>query len=88
MDVSALLITNPESPSLEEPREDAFDDGAMLDQAASIFGAASRDFRDDSSLPERFADLVLGIVGLVCVERVGPSSPTAPRPLDGGNGID
>jgi len=30
----------------------------------------------------------LGIVGPVCVKGVGPSSPTAPRPLDGGNGID
>jgi len=43
MDVSALLITNPESPLLEEPCEDAFDDGTMLAQAASVFGVPSRD---------------------------------------------
>ena len=88
MDVSALLITNPESPLLEEPCEDAFDDGAMLAQAASVFGVPSRDPRDDPSLPERFADLILGIISPVCVQGVGPASPPAPRPLDGGNGID
>ena len=78
MDVSALLITNPESPLLEEPCEDAFDDGTMLAQAASVFGVPSRDPRDDPSLPERFADLILGIISPVCVQGVRPASPPAP----------
>jgi hypothetical protein len=73
---------------LEQPGEDALDNGPMLAQAASVFGVPSRDSGDDPSLPERFADLVLGIVGPVCVQRVGPASPATPRPLDGGNGID
>ena len=78
MDVSALLIMNPEAPLLEDPCEGAFDDGTMLAQAASVFGVPSRDPQDDPSLPERFADLVLGIVSPVCVQGVGPSSPAAP----------
>ena len=78
MDVIALLITNPESPLLEQPSEDALDNGPMLAQAASVFGIPSRDPGDDSSLPERFADLVFGIVGPVCVQGVGPASPATP----------
>jgi hypothetical protein len=69
MDPIALLITNPEAPLLEEPFEVAFDHGMMLAQAASVFGVPSRDSRDDPSLPERFADLVFGIVSPVCVQR-------------------
>ena len=60
----------------------------MLAQAASMFGVPSRDPGDDPSLPERFADLVLGIVGPVCLQGVGSAPPASPRPLDGGNGID
>jgi len=73
---------------LSSPCEDAFDDGTMLAQAASVFGVPSRDPRDDPSLPERFADLVFGNISPVCVQGVGPASPPAPRPLDRGNGID
>ena len=42
MDVIALLITNPEAPLLEQPGEDALDNGPMLAQTASVFGVPSR----------------------------------------------
>ena len=51
-------------------------------------GIPSRDFGDDSSLPEWCSNLVIGIVGPVCVQGVGSASPAAPRPFDGRNGID
>jgi len=82
MDVRPFLVTIPEVPLLEQPGEDALDNGPMLDQVASVFGVPSRDPGDDPSLPERFADLVFGILGPVCVQGVGPASPATPRPLD------
>lgn len=67
MDFRPFLVTNPEAPLLEQPSEDALDNGAMLAQAASMDCVPSCDLENDLPLPEWFAVLVLGIAGLVSV---------------------
>ena len=87
MDVIALLLTDPQSPLLEEPAEDPLDDAAVFSQTAPLAGIPSCDPGNDPLGPEGPANLFLGIIGSVRIQLHWPFAPSTARAFDGRNRI-
>ncbi len=87
MDVVTLLISNPESPLLEEPGKYTFDDGTMLPQATAMRCISFRDHGYYFPSSERLSNFSLGIISTISIQFDRPSSPSAIGSLNGRNGI-
>ena len=87
MDVVTLLISNPESPLLEEPGKYTFDDGTMLPQATAMRCVSFRDHRYYFPSSERLSNFSLGIISTISIQFDRSSSPSDIGSFNGRKGI-
>jgi hypothetical protein len=87
MDVITLLVTNPKSPLLEEPGEDAFDDAAVLSQSATVFGVSLCDPWNYSLGSEGSSNFLVSIVSPIRIKLDWPFAPSSARALNGWNSL-
>ena len=65
MNIVTFFIAQPQSPLIEQPIECCFDYVAKFAKTAAVFGIAFGDQRFSLALPQRLANLFLGIISAV-----------------------
>jgi hypothetical protein len=83
MDVVSLFVANAESALVEQPREGGFDHVTPFAQTAPMFGVALGYQRMNAAFAQRSANLVLGIIGPIRKQAVGPFPGSAAGLFDG-----
>lgn len=77
MDISATLIPGPQPFELVQPRQGSFHHPAIAAQTTAVWGATASQHRFDAAVPQPTAMLV-GVIGLIPLETLGPSARSAP----------
>ncbi len=88
MNVSSLLVSNPQPAVGKEPGECGFDYPSVLAQATAVFGVALGNEWFDASRSQRPADLFLGVVRSIGKEAFRTLARPTARTLDRLNRID